>query len=328
MSKKDAVLEMYTEIISEYLKEDAKDVKQRIRVARDTYHIPVKYYANHRLFLVKEEKDLAEYGKKIMESRGCYQKRLSEITGMTIEEAGAYISALYAEKGMSGKEAGPKLKEDGERKTRIDSGTVITIAALAIGLAAGKSGIAAAITDMDFDLAMCVLYVLLISVGLGTGLRPGLKEMIKSIRPSILLLPICSIIFTLAFCAVASLAVRDWSLWDCLAVGSGMGYYSLSSVLIASLKEAGMGVTLATALGAMALLTNIFRELMTLVLTPLMARHMGPYAPVAAAGATAMDVCLPGILKSCGPDIIPAALVSGVLSDFSVPFLVSFFSSL
>ncbi len=104
MSKKDAVLEMYTEIISEYLKEDAKDVKQRIRVARDTYHIPVKYYANHRLFLVKEEKDLAEYGKKIMESRGCYQKRLSEITGMTIEEAGAYISALYAEKGISGKE--------------------------------------------------------------------------------------------------------------------------------------------------------------------------------------------------------------------------------
>lgn len=249
-------------------------------------------------------------------------------TAGTLGSATAGWLLYRSGKGMSGKEAGPKLKEDGERKTRIDSGTVITIAALAIGLAAGKSGIAAAITDMDFDLAMCVLYVLLISVGLGTGLRPGLKEMIKSIRPSILLLPICSIIFTLAFCAVASLAVRDWSLWDCLAVGSGMGYYSLSSVLIASLKEAGMGVTLATALGAMALLTNIFRELMTLVLTPLMARHMGPYAPVAAAGATAMDVCLPGILKSCGPDIIPAALVSGVLSDFSVPFLVSFFCSL
>ena len=175
---------------------------------------------------------------------------------------------------------------------------------------------------------MCVLHILLISVGLGIGLRPGLKEMLRSIRPSILLLPICSIIFTLAFCAAASLAIRDWSLPDCLAVGSGLGYYSLSSVLIASIRETSYGVTLATALGAMALLSNIFRELMTLILTPIMARHMGPYAPVAAAGATAMDVCLPGILKSCGPDIIPAALVSGVLSDFSVPFLVSFFCSL
>ena len=47
-----------------------------------------------------------------------------------------------------------------------------------------------------------------------------------------------------------------------------------------------------------------------------------------AAGATAMDVCLQGILKNCGQEILPAALVSGILSDFSVPFLVSFFCSL
>lgn len=223
---------------------------------------------------------------------------------------------------------GQTRTENTGRKSMIESGTIITLASLAIGVAAGKTGIATPITGLKFDLAMCVLYILLISVGLGIGLRPGLKEMLRSIRPSILLLPICSIIFTLAFCSAASLAIRDWSLPDCLAVGSGLGYYSLSSVLIASIRETSYGVTLATALGAMALLSNIFRELMTLILTPIMARHMGPYAPVAAAGATAMDVCLPGILKSCGPDIIPAALVSGVLSDFSVPFLVSFFCSL
>ena len=223
---------------------------------------------------------------------------------------------------------GQTRTENTGRKSIIESGTIITLASLAIGVAAGKTGITTPITGLKFDLAMCVLYILLISVGLGIGLRPGLKEMLRSIRPSILLLPICSIILTLAFCAAASLTIRDWSLPDCLAVGSGLGYYSLSSVLIASIRETSYGVTLATALGAMALLSNIFRELMTLILTPIMARHMGPYAPVAAAGATAMDVCLPGILKSCGPDIIPAALVSGVLSDFSVPFLVSFFCSL
>ena len=37
-----------------------------------------------------------------------------------------------------------------------------------------------------------------------------------------------------------------------------------------------------------------------------MKRHFGPFAPVASAGATAMDVCLPVILKVSGSEILPA----------------------
>ena len=226
-------------------------------------------------------------------------------------------------------EAGRKEAVSGDRHRQgPDKGTLMTVAALLLGVAAGAAGLMAFAEGLEADPAVIILYVLLVSVGLGVGMRPGLAAILKGIRPSILLLPVLSVLFTLAFCALASTAIKEYGLWDCLAVGSGMGYYSLSSVLIAGLKESAFGTSFATSLAAVALLSNIFRELATLVLTPFLAARFGPYAPVAAAGATAMDVCLPGILKNCGQEILPAALVSGILSAFSVPFLVSFFCSL
>ena len=142
------------------------------------------------------------------------------------------------------------------------------------------------------------------------------------------MLPLATILGTLLFSALASLLVRDWDVFDCLAVGSGMGYYSLSSVLISQYMEASIGVQMAAELGTIALLTNIFRELFTIVFTPLLGKWFGPFAPIASAGVTAVDVCLPVIVRFTGDRMLPAAIVSGVVTDFSVPILVSFFCSL
>jgi len=60
---------------------------------------------------------------------------------------------------------------------------------------------------------------------------------------------------TWAGVALASVFLKSLSLNDCLAVGSGFGYYSLSSILITQYK----GVEL----GTIALLANIFREIIT-----------------------------------------------------------------
>ncbi|MGN0201667.1 MAG: lysine exporter LysO family protein [Candidatus Cryptobacteroides sp.] len=242
--------------------------------------------------------------------------------------AGSALAGWLLYRLLYGRQSGSGPAEKGGRKTGLDKGTLLTLAALLAGLAAGAAGLSGFVERIPGDPALVLLYILLVSVGLGVGMRPGLRSILKGLRPSILLLPLLSILFTLLFCAAASPALRGYGLWDCLAAGSGMGYYSLSSVLIASLKEASCGATFATSLAAVALLANIFRELFTLVLTPVMAARLGPFAPVAAAGATSMDVCLPGILKSCGQEILPAALISGMLTDFSVPFLVSFFCSL
>ena len=84
---------------------------------------------------------------------------------------------------------------------------------------------------------------------------------------------------------------------------------------------------MAAELGTVALLTNIFREMFTLVGAPLLCRWFGPFAPIASAGATAFDVCFPVIVRYSGDRMLPYAIVSGVVCDMSVPFLVSFFCS-
>ena len=175
---------------------------------------------------------------------------------------------------------------------------------------------------------MYVLYLLIFLVGISMGCNPELKKIIKSVSPKIFLLPLVTILGTLCFSALVSLLISGWGVFDCLAVGSGMGYYSLSSVLISQYKEASLGVQLAAELGTIALLTNIFREMFTLICAPLLVRWFSPFAPIASAGVTAVDVCLPVIIRTAGDRVLPAAVVSGVVTDFSVPVLVSFFCSL
>ena len=68
-----------------------------------------------------------------------------------------------------------------------------------------------------------------------------------------------------------------------MAVGSGFAYYSLSSILITQFKEPSIGLQLATELGTIALLTNIFREMMALLGTPIIKKYFGKLAPISAA---------------------------------------------
>ena len=84
-----------------------------------------------------------------------------------------------------------------------------------------------------------------------------------------LLVPMATIAGTLLFSALASLLLSQWSVFDCMAVGSGFAYYSLSSILITQFKEPSIGLQLATELGTIALLANIFREMMALLGAPL-----------------------------------------------------------
>ena len=58
-----------------------------------------------------------------------------------------------------------------------------------------------------------------------------------------LLVPVATITGTLLFSAFASLLLTQWSVFDCMAVGSGFAYYSLSSILITQFKRTFYGIT-------------------------------------------------------------------------------------
>ena len=185
--------------------------------------------------------------------------------------------------------------------------------------------------DFQFDLhdlSMYVLYALMFQVGIGIGSNKQLKELVKSLRPKMLLVPMSTIVGTLLFSAFASLLLSQWSVFDCMAVGSGFAYYSLSSILITQFKEPSIGLQLATELGTIALLANISREILTLLAAPLLVRWFGNLAPISAGGATTMDTTLPIITRTAGQQFVVVSIFHGFVVDFSVPFLVTLFCSI
>ncbi|MDR0430946.1 MAG: lysine exporter LysO family protein [Tannerellaceae bacterium] len=177
------------------------------------------------------------------------------------------------------------------------------------------------------DITPYVLYLLMFQVGISIGSDKKLKNILTSIRPQLLLVPLATITGTLSFSALASFLIAQWSVFDCLAVGSGFAYYSLSSILITELREASYGVQLATELGTIALMANIMREIMVLLGAPLFVNYFGRLAPICAGGATTMDTTLPIITRYSGKDLVFMSIFHGILVDLTVPFFVSFFCS-
>ena len=202
---------------------------------------------------------------------------------------------------------------------------LIVLAIFGIGCLAGAGFQPEA--DMH-NWSLCILYALMLQVGIGIGSNRGLQQELKKLSPKMLLVPAATIIGTLAFSAAASLLLRQWSVFDCMAVGSGFAYYSLSSILITQFKEPSIGLQLATELGTIALLSNIIREMMSLVGAPRIRKYFGQLAPISAAGVNSMDVLLPSITRCSGKEVMPIAIFHGILIDLSVPFFVNLFCNL
>lgn len=205
-------------------------------------------------------------------------------------------------------------------------GSLIVVGFFALGCLLGWSGhLPAAV--LENDITVYVLYLLMFQVGLSIGSDKKLKEILTSIRPKLLLVPLATIVGTLTFSALVSFLLAEWSVADCLAVGSGFAYYSLSSILITELKAPTLGVQMAAELGTIALIANIIREILALLGTPLFVKYFGRLAPISAGGATTMDTTLPIITRYSGKDLVFVSIFHGILVDFTVPFFVSFFCS-
>lgn len=170
------------------------------------------------------------------------------------------------------------------------------------------------------DISFYVLCALMFSVGISIGNDPQTLKNFRSLNPRLIFLPVATILGTLSAAALVSFLLPHRSVADCMAVGSGFGYYSLSSIFITQYKG--------PELGTIALLSNISREIMTLLCAPLLVRWFGSLAPISAGGATTMDTTLPIITRYSGQQFVVVSIFHGFVTDFSVPFLVTFFCSL
>lgn len=161
-----------------------------------------------------------------------------------------------------------------------------------------------------------MLLVLLFSVGIDMGLNKEVFTRIKELGFKILLIPVGVIIGSFCGGAITSFLV-NLSLKESLAISAGLGWYSLSGIMI---TEAGNPVA-----GTIAFLSNVFREMLTFIIVPFIASHLNYYCAIAPAGATAMDTTLGIISRNTNATVAVLSFVSGVICTLLVPVLVPLF---
>lgn len=165
----------------------------------------------------------------------------------------------------------------------------------------------------DINFKTYVLYLLLFFVGLQVGSEKRFYEILKKLKLKDLLFPFISLTGSVVFSVLIFLFIR-FPLKEGIAIVSGMGYYSLSSILVTEFRNEYFGV--------IALLTNLLREIITLIFTPLLVKIFGKSFPVASGGATTVDTTLPVIIKYSGKDFLLISIINGFILTAIVPFVI------
>lgn len=153
----------------------------------------------------------------------------------------------------------------------------------------------------------------LFTVGLDLGFNKEIWHQIARLGWHVFLAPAGVALGSLAAGMVIGKAL-GWSWLEGGAVGAGFGWYSLSGVLITQIHS--------VALGTIAFLSNVMRELLAIILIPWLSRRVGMLALVAPGGATTMDTTLPLLAAVGPPGVAVVALVNGICLSTLVPIIV------
>lgn len=173
---------------------------------------------------------------------------------------------------------------------------------------------------IEHDLSMYALYALILLVGIVVGADAKSWKLLLHAKLRVVLVPIGTVVGTLLGVSVVAFIWKGISLKEAAAVGSGFGYYSLSSILIGKMYSESLGIV--------ALIANISREIMTLLLAPVMVKYFGKIAPISSGGATSMDTTLPIITRYSGHEYAIISIFHGTVLTVLVPILVPFIINL
>ncbi len=191
---------------------------------------------------------------------------------------------------------------------------IAIIVVIIMGIAGGYFIFPLTLINYLDSISTIFLAVLLLGVGIDIGRNKGAFQDLKKIGLKVLIVPILvavgSIVGAILFGKLIQIPSNEAS-----AIGAGFGWYSLSGVILTKVYRADVGT--------LAFLTNVFRELIAIILIPVMAKFGVKMALIAPGGATTMDTTLPLITKSVSDkEIAVIAFISGVILSALVPVLV------
>ena len=87
------------------------------------------------------------------------------------------------------------------------------------------------------QLSLYILYALMFQVGVSIGGGEDFKALIHGFRWKMLLIPLATIGGTLLFSALVSVLLTRWSVFDCMAIGSGLGISFFAVFVLTSIAD-------------------------------------------------------------------------------------------
>ncbi|WP_323841336.1 MULTISPECIES: lysine exporter LysO family protein [unclassified Moraxella] len=163
-------------------------------------------------------------------------------------------------------------------------------------------------------LLMALLFLVGISLkGSGMTLKEAMLNK-KGVQISLIFMTA-----TLLSGVIFSLIFDDVSMTKGLALASGFGWYSLSGTVMTDAYGAVWG--------SIALLNDLSREIIALIIIPYVMRYSSS-AAIGLGGVTSLDFALPTLASAGGTQIIPAVISFGFITNIVSPILMVFFSAL
>lgn len=167
-------------------------------------------------------------------------------------------------------------------------------------------------TGLLLDIGLCCL---LFFVGIDIGKSKDTFKNLKKVGFKILIVPVMAIIGSL-FGGVLCSLIFDMNIFGSLAIASGLSWYTLSPIIITPYSAE---------FGAIAFLSNVFREVLAFITIPFIAKNIGYLETIAVGAAISMDTGLPIITKNTNQEVVVISFISGIIMSLMVPVLVTIF---
>ena len=189
----------------------------------------------------------------------------------------------------------------------------LALASLIGGVVYGMSGLEISPITLLTENTQYILYTLMFFVGISVGLHRGLWKRLRQYDLRVLLIP-AGIVAGSLLGGMACSLLTDLTLREAAAVGSGMGWYSLSGVMLTEMGGARIG--------SIAFLSNLMREIFAFFCIPLVSRRLNYYTCIAPAGATSEDTTLPMMIRYTNEETVVLSVLNGILCSAMVPVLI------
>ncbi|WP_435159176.1 lysine exporter LysO family protein [Haladaptatus sp. DFWS20] len=219
------------------------------------------------------------------------------------------LSASSDENGFTRQGSSSELETDGfDWKI-----TALIFISLVVGFGLSNIGLPEHLVTSLASISDYALLALLFGVGVTVGSDTKAVSHIVHIGWGVLLIPVAVAVGSILGGVLLGMVI-NMPIAHAAAVAAGFGWYSYAGVVVFDLS--GMK------LGAIAFLANLFREIVTFFVLPVVTKYFGGVTSIAPGGATTMDVTLPLIQRVSGEKFVIPALINGLVLSVAATVLI------